>query len=188
LEKTASCSCARTGYLGKIASYSCAGTRYSKKRASLASFHSYTRSVCHELEPRGEQHDEESRLLLHAEVMIEYRDENFDWASKNMKEIEALNHASCQWLQEKGYNAKALKAKANVRPNSLNNTRIAQASSAEERVKAIVASGILLSSLFHTIGPSCLSVDEIFVAFEYRERLKAYENEKKEYAKVLKAK
>ncbi len=33
-----------------------------------------------------------------------------------------------------------------------------------------------------------LSVDEIFVAFEYRERLKAYENEKKEYAKVLKAK
>jgi hypothetical protein len=91
-------------------------------------------------------------------------------------------------LQEKGYNGKALKAKANVRPNSLHNTRIAQASTAEEHVKAIVASGISLSSLFHTIGPSCLSVDEIFVAFEYRERLKAFENKKKEYAKVLKAK
>jgi hypothetical protein len=59
-----------------------------------------------------------------------------------MSEIEALNHASCQWLQEKGYNGKALKAKANVRPNSLHNAQIAQASTAEECVKAIVASGI----------------------------------------------
>jgi hypothetical protein len=120
--------------------------------------------------------------------MVEYREDNFDWASKNMREIEALNHASCQWLQDKGYYGKALKAKANVWPNSLHNTQIAQASTAEEHVKAIVASAISLSSLFHTIGPSCLSVDEIFVAFEYRERLKAFENEKKEYAKVLKAK
>jgi hypothetical protein len=105
-----------------------------------------------------------------------------------MKELEALNHASCQWLSEKGYNGKALKAKANVRPNSLQNTRIAQASTMEERVKAIVASGISLSSLFYTIGPSCLSVDEIFVAFEYREMMKSFEAEKKEYAKVLKVK
>jgi hypothetical protein len=111
--------------------------------------------------------------------MVEYREDNFDWASKKMREIEALNHASCQWLQNKGYNGKALKAKANVWPNLLHNTRIAQASTAEERVKAIVASGISLSSLFHTIGPSCLSVDEIFVAFEYRERLKAFENKKR---------
>ncbi len=99
-----------------------------------------------------------------------------------------MNHASCQWLQDKEYNGKALKAKANVRPNSLHNARIAQASTAEEHVIAIVASGISLSSFFHTIEPSCLSVDEILVAFEYWERLKAYENEKKEYAKVLKAK
>lgn len=66
-----------------------------------------------------------------------------------MKELEALNHASCQWLSEKGYNGKALKAKANVRPNSLQNTRIAQASTMEERVKAIVASGISLSSILY---------------------------------------
>jgi hypothetical protein len=148
----------------------------------------YHRTVRHELEPMGEQDDNKNRLLLHAEIMIEYRGDNFNWASKNMKEIKALNHASCQWLQEKGYNGKALKTKANVRPNSLHNSRIAEATTAEEHIKAIVASGISLSSLFHTIGPSCLSVDEIFVAFEYRERLKAYENEKKEYTKVLKAK
>ncbi len=89
----------------------------------------------------------ESELLLCSEVMIEYWEDNVDWASKKMKENEALNHASCQWLQEKGYNGKALKAKANVWPNSLHNTQIAQASSAKEHVKAIVAIGILLSSL-----------------------------------------
>jgi hypothetical protein len=141
----------------------------------------YHRTVRHELEPMEEQHDDQSQLLLHAEVMVEYRENNFDWASKNMREIEALNHASCQWLQNKGYNGKALKAKANVRPNSLHNTQIAQASTAEERVRAIVASGISLSSLFHTIGPSCLSVDEIFVAFEYRERLKTKKRNTQRY-------
>jgi len=55
-------------------------------------------------------------------------------------------------------------------------------------VKAIVASGISLSLLFHTIGPTCQSVDEIFIAFEYRELMKSYKNEKKEYAKVQKLK
>jgi len=104
------------------------------------------------------------------------------------EELETLNHASCQWLLDKGYNAKALKIKANVRPNNLLESRIAATSTVEERVKAIVASGISLSSLFHTIGPTCLSVDEIFIAFEYRELMKSYKNEKKEYAKVQKLK
>ncbi len=106
---------------------------------------------------------------------------------KNIYEkIDALNHESCQWLQEKVYNGKALKVKANVRPTSLHSTRIAQASTAEDHVKAIFVSGISLSSIFHTIEPTCLGVNEIFVRFEYRERLKGYENEKN--AKVLKAK
>jgi hypothetical protein len=64
--------------------------------------------------------------------MREYQEDNFDWASKNMKEIEVLIHASCQWLQEKGYNGKALKAKANVQPNSMHNAQIRHASTAEE--------------------------------------------------------
>jgi len=100
-----------------------------------------------------------------------------------LQELETLNHASCQWLLEKGYNAKALKIKANVQPNNLLESKIAAGSTVEECVKAIVASGISLSSLFHTIGPTGLSVDEIFIAFEYHELMKSYENEKKEYAK-----
>jgi hypothetical protein len=74
---------------------------------------------------------------------------------------------------------RALKAKVNVQLNSLHNAQIAQASTAEEHVKAIVASRISLSSFFHNVGQSFWSVDEIFVVFEYRERLKAYENKKR---------
>ncbi len=40
----------------------------------------YHHTVFHELEPTGEQHDGESQLLLHAEVMMEYQKDNFDWA------------------------------------------------------------------------------------------------------------
>jgi hypothetical protein len=53
------------------------------------------------------------------------------------------------WLQEKGYNGTAFKVKANVRPNTLHNTCIAQASTAEEHVKATVAGRIPLSSLLY---------------------------------------
>jgi len=56
---------------------------------------------------------------IYAEVMIEYRQDNYNWTWKNMKELESLNHASYQWLLEKGYNAKALKIKANMQPNNL---------------------------------------------------------------------
>ena len=55
-------------------------------------------------------------------------------------------------------------------------------------MKVIVASGISLSLLFHTIGPTCQSVDEIFIAFEYRELMKSYENEKKKNCKSAKIK
>jgi len=54
----------------------------------------------------------------------------------------------------------------------------------EQRVKEIVRGGISLSSLFYTVGPTCLSSDEIFLAFEYRERLKLYEKEKKDKVRI----
>ena len=53
----------------------------------------------------------------------------------------------------------------------------------EQCVKALVKAGISLPSLFHTVGPTCLSVDEIFQAFEYHEFLKCYTEEKKKYDK-----
>jgi hypothetical protein len=67
----------------------------------------------HKLEPSQLQSDATPEKI-YAEVILEYRNDNYDWASKKMKELETLNHASCQWLQEKGYNAKVLKIKANV--------------------------------------------------------------------------
>ncbi len=53
--------------------------------------------------------------------------------------------------------------------------RLSKDDSIEGRVKAIVKSGITLNCLFYTNGPTCLSTDEIFMAFEYHERLKEYE-------------
>ncbi len=120
------------------------------------------RTDCHELKP-SQVHSDPVPDNIYAEVMVEYRQDNYNWTWKNMKELESLNHASYQWLLEKGYNAKALKIKANVRPNNLLESRIAAASTVVEHVKATVASGISLSLLFHTIGPTCLSVDEIFI-------------------------
>jgi len=58
-------------------------------------------------------------------------------------------------------------------------SRLTAAAPLEQRMKEIVRGGISLSSLFNTVGPTCLSSDEIFLAFEYRERLKLYEKEKK---------
>jgi hypothetical protein len=77
-----------------------------------------------------------------------------------------------------------LKTNGNVRPRTLAN-RIPKDAPLEVHIKAMVSSGITLSSLFYTIGPTCLSVDEIFVTFEYREQGKLFV-EKKEYEKVLK--
>jgi hypothetical protein len=114
--------------------------------------------------------------------------EEYDWTSKTLQDLETLNHASCKWLDEQGYNGKALRINANVRPRTLQNTRVPKDAPLEVRVKAMVASGISLSSLFYTIGPTCLSVDEIFVAFEYRERERLFAVEKKEYERVLKKK
>jgi hypothetical protein len=91
--------------------------------------------------------------------------------------MESLNKASCARLNEMGYNGGELIAKVNRRPKNLT-SRLTAAAPLEQRMKEIVRSGISLSSLFHTVGPTCLSSDEIFLAFEYRERLKLYEKEK----------
>ncbi len=120
--------------------------------------------------------------------MIEYQAGDYDWASKSLQDLVMLNHASCKWLDEHGFNGKALKINGNVRPRTLTNTGVPKDAPLEVRIKARVASGISLSSLFYTIGPSCLSVDEIFIAFEYREREKQFNVEKREYEKVLKKK
>jgi hypothetical protein len=53
-------------------------------------------------------------------------------------------------------------------------------SSEEERIIALATSGFNLSSMFFTVGPSCLSTDSIFKAIEYRRQLEAWNQRKKE--------
>ena len=82
--------------------------------------------------------------------------------------MESLNKAACARLNEIGYNGGELLAKVNRRPKSLA-SRLPRDAPLEQRVKEIVHGGISLSSLFYTVGPQCLSSDEIFLAFEYCE-------------------
>jgi len=126
-------------------------------------------SVRHELDQTIETKQFDGSDDRDAEVLIEYQAGDYDWASKSLQDLVMLNHASCKWLDEHGFNGKALKINGNVRPRTLTNTRVPKDAPLEVCIKAMVASGISLSSLFYTIGPSCLSVDEIFIAFEYRE-------------------
>jgi uncharacterized protein YfbU (UPF0304 family) len=53
-------------------------------------------------------------------------------------------------------------------------------SSEEERIIALATSGFNLSSMFFTVGPSCLSTDYIFKAIEYKRQLEAWNQRKKE--------
>jgi hypothetical protein len=116
------------------------------------------------------------------DILVQYHESSeFDWASHSASELEKLNHTACQWLSDRGYNSSSLKVKANVRSRNFD-SRIPKDAPVEERVKAIVKSGISLNSLMYTIGPSCLSSDEIFQAFEYRELLKVYNTAKKDRA------
>ena len=86
----------------------------------------------------------------------------FDWANFTLDEMESLNKASCARLNEMGYNGGELIAKVNRQPKNLT-SRLTAAAPLEQRVKEIVRSGISLSSLFYTVGPTCLSSDEIFL-------------------------
>ncbi len=58
---------------------------------------------------------EESKQVA---VLMECYGGNFDWASKNFRDIEALNHSACKWLEEQGYNGRAFWIRANFHPTS----------------------------------------------------------------------
>ena len=54
--------------------------------------------------------------------------------------------------------------------------------------KGISQGGINLSSMFYQLWPSCLSTDEIFQSFEYKDLCESYKEEKALYENILKAK
>lgn len=68
------------------------------------------RTVHHEFEPT-ELHNAAANEDIYSQVLVEYREDSHDY-------LKILNNASSQWLHEKVYNFKALKAQANVQPNT----------------------------------------------------------------------
>ena len=48
------------------------------------------------------------------QVLLEYHEGNFDWASHTLQKLRTLNHSACAWLMKNGYNGNALKAMANL--------------------------------------------------------------------------
>jgi hypothetical protein len=129
---------------------------------------------------------EEEHIVGEDQVLLEYRMGGFDWTSHTLETLEKLNHESCNWLQRKGYVGSSLKVKINRVQKNVRE-RISKDSTPEEKVRAMVEGGITLNSLFYTVGPQCLSSDKIFIAFEFRERLKIYEVKKKENKVTLKS-
>ena len=71
------------------------------------------RSVRHELEPTHSDQIADTEGTQDT-VLLEYRTEEYDWTSKTLQDLETLNHASCKWLDEQGYNGKALRINANI--------------------------------------------------------------------------
>jgi len=103
-----------------------------------------------------------------------------------LQQLQAVNHTACSWLQTRGYNGNSLKASLNVQQRNLRE-RLARDAPNEERVQAIVANGISHNALTYTIGPSCLSTDEMFQSFEFEKRKKECEEAKKINKSVMKA-
>jgi len=96
-----------------------------------------------------------------------------------LHDLEARNEQACTILDKFGFNRDTLCIKARRKAHNLLENRISKAATVEEHVKAIVKSGITLSSLFFTIGPNLLSTNEIFQAFEYKASLSKCKEEKK---------
>ncbi len=81
----------------------------------------------------------------------------------------------------RGYNGRCLQITLRQRPEGLLQ-RLPTNTTAEDRIKALVNSGISLGSIFHTIGPSCLSTDEMFQAMEFKELLARHKKALSEYS------
>jgi hypothetical protein len=63
--------------------------------------------------------------------------------------------------------------------------RLSEQTTEEERVIALVKSGISLSSILFSVSPKYLSTDEIFKAIQYKKMLEAWEKSTKERKKLV---
>ncbi|MGH7955006.1 MAG: hypothetical protein ACREOZ_03510 [Gloeomargaritales cyanobacterium] len=110
-----------------------------------------------------------------------------DWTTISLDKLQKLNEAACDALTGKGFKGSALRVKLRSKPTTLI-SRLPADATPEQRVEAIVQNGINLSSLFYTVGPGCLSTDEIFIAAEYKLLLAKWEKDKKERTELVKEK
>ncbi|MGH7955114.1 MAG: hypothetical protein ACREOZ_04055, partial [Gloeomargaritales cyanobacterium] len=93
--------------------------------------------------------------------------EPLGWASATLEELEKGNENACLALTREGFNGSALRVTLRKKARTLA-SRLPRDANPEDRVNAIVKNGITLSSLFHTVGPTCVSSDEVFIANEYK--------------------
>jgi hypothetical protein len=94
-----------------------------------------------------------------------------------MLEVKAQHHTASLLVTCLGVNGDLLKRTLRRRVNNLS-ARVSMMSSEEERIIALTTSRFNLSSMFFTVGPSCLSTDSIFKAIAYKRQLEAWHQRK----------
>ena len=100
--------------------------------------------------------------------------DDVDIASLSLRDLQEFNLQATRKMFVYGLNGNIFRKQ--VRKQSMNVlTRLDEYNStAEERVKRLTKKGISLTNIFHTIGPSSISTDEIFQSFEFQKRIDDY--------------
>jgi hypothetical protein len=111
----------------------------------------------------------------------------FDWTKATLLELEQQNKNACDELTRCGLNGKALRLKAPRAPVALR-TRISIDATELEKVEALAASNLNLSTITHIVGAGTVSSDEVLIAAQYRADKAKYEVEKGKHAELLKMK
>jgi len=114
------------------------------------------------------------RCLENRCVRREAEDESND--NPDLKLEQDLEN-TCKELEGQGYMGDAFRIKLKRVSENILEQRLPESATTEERVKAIVKGGVSLSSVFYTIGPSCLSTDEMFQAMEYKDLLSKHKKD-----------
>ena len=94
---------------------------------------------------------------------------------------------ACDQLSKFGLNEEALWLKAPPAPAIFGN-KISSDASEAERIKALLDVGFNLGSIFHTVGSTSVSSDEIYLSAEYKASRERWEKEKAKCGELRKRK
>ncbi len=120
-------------------------------------------------------------------VFVASKASDFDWAKGTLLELEEQNKVTCDQLSKFGLNGEALRLKAPRAPARLGN-KISSDATEAERIKALSNIGFNLSSIFHTVGSTLVSSDEISLSAEYKASRERWEKEKAQCDEMRKKK